>query len=127
MASGLAAAQGFSRSGAPRESAVASAASEPSAPQHLRLGTASACRALTPAEPLCPLRSLGKGGDTKAPAPQPIRCLFPGEAGEHPLRSLGLSQSAPGSSRGILGAVVSLRRMLQTFARGFSQNVGNTR
>ena len=65
MASGLAAAQGFSRSGAPRDSEVANAASEPSAPQHLRLGTASACRALTPAEPLCPLRSLGKGGDTK--------------------------------------------------------------
>ena len=104
MASGLAAAQGFSRSGAPRESAVASTASEPSAPQHLRLGTASSCRALTPAEPLCPLRSLGKGGDTKAPAPQPIRCLFPGEAGEHRPQEPGVQPIGTGKRPGNSGS-----------------------
>lgn len=124
---GLVAAQGFSRPGVPLESAVAGAACRPSAPQHPRRGTASARRALTPAAPLSRLRSLGEGGDTKAPRRSQSDACFPGRRGPH----LPLEPTAgPIGTRkrpGTLGAVVSLGRMLQTFAKGFSQIVGNTR
>ena len=96
---GSLAAQGFSRPGAPRKSAVARAARKPSAPQHPHRGTASALRALTPAAPLCPPRSLGKGGDTKAPRRSQSGACFLGRRGDTSLRSLRLSQSAPGSAR----------------------------
>lgn len=41
----------------------------------------------------------GGGRGHKSPAPQPIRCLFPGEAWRHLLRSSLLSQSALGGVR----------------------------
>lgn len=126
---GLAEAQGFSRPEMPRKSAVASAAPGPSAPQHPLRGTASARLALTPAAPLDSLRSPGEGGDTKAPRRSQSDACFPGRRGQH----LPLELTVPpigigtGQRPGTLGAVVGLRRMLQTFARGVSQITGNTR
>lgn len=77
---GLAAAQGFSRPGVPRKSAVASAAREAGAPQHPHRGTASQ---RSPGS-VSALRSLEEGGDKKSPTEQPIRGLFPGKAGSTP-------------------------------------------
>lgn len=74
-----------------------------------------------------PVAVPGGGRGHKSPGPRPIRCLFPGKAWRHRPQE---SRAQPIDNRkrpGTLGAVVSPGRMLQTFARRFSQIVGNTR
>lgn len=69
----------------------------------------------------------GEGRGHKSPAPQPIRCLFPGEAGPHLPLEPTAQPIGTGKRPGTLGAVVRPGRMLQTFAGGFGQIAGNTR
>lgn len=61
----------------------------------------------------------GGGRGHKSPAPQPIRCLFPGEAWRHRPQEPTAQPVSTGKRPGTLGAVVSPGRMLQTFAKGF--------
>lgn len=120
---GLAAAQGFSRPGVPRKSAVASAAREAGAPQHPHRGTASQ---RSPGS-VSPLRSLEEGGDKKAPRSSQSEACFPGRRGRHLPPEPAISPISIEKHLGTLGAVVGLEQMLQTFARRFSQISSNTR
>lgn len=104
---GLASAQGFSRPGVPRKSAVATAARQTSALQHPRRGTASARPALPLAAPLSLLRSPGEGGDTKAPRRSQSDACFPGRRGRHGPLEPTARPIGTGKRPGTLGAVVS--------------------
>lgn len=123
---GLPAVHGFSRPGVPRKSAVARVARRPSTPQHPRRGTASDVWDLNTSSAAQPAAVPRGGRGHKSPAQHPIRCLFPGKAWRH-LPQEPTAQPMDTEKRpGTLGAVVSPERMLQTFAKGFSQIVGNT-
>lgn len=69
----------------------------------------------------------GEGRGHKSPAPQPIRCLFPGEAGATPPSGADGSSNRHREAPGNSGSCSQSGRMLQTFARGISQIAGNTR
>lgn len=65
-----------------------------------------------------PLRSLEEGGDTKAPRCSQSDACFPGRRGRHLPPEPTVPPISIERSLGILGAVVALAQMLQTFARG---------